>query len=206
MPPPLVPSPLVLSQLDKRPILVALTGPNGAGKTTFYHAHLQAAGLRLVNADIIARELNIDPYEAARIAGAIRQEFIAQRESFVFETVFSDPVGDKLSFLKEAAQSGYTVLLCFIGIAGPEVSEERVAMRVSQGGHDVPAEKLITRYPRILTNLRAALRELPYVWVFDNDDLAMPYRLVAVCEDNKIVTLQQPVPAWLRPLLPLQSK
>jgi predicted ABC-type ATPase len=211
MPPPLVPSPLVLSPLvlsplDKRPILVTLAGPNGAGKTTFYHAHLQAAGLRLVNADIIARELNIDPYEAARIAGAIRQELIHQRESFVFETVFSDPVGDKLSFLKEAAQSGYTVLLCFIGIAGPEVSEERVAMRVSQGGHDVPAEKLIARYPRILTNLSAALRELSHVWIFDNGDLATPYRLVAVCEDNKVVSLQQPIPAWLRTLLPLQPK
>ena len=211
MPPPLVLSPLVLSPLvpsplDKRPILVTLAGPNGAGKTTFYHAHLQAAGLRLVNADIIARELNIDPYEAARIAGAIRQELINQRESFVFETVFSDPVGDKLSFLKEAAQSGYTVLLCFLGIAGPEVSEERVAMRVSQGGHDVPTEKLIARYPRILINLRAALRELAHVWVFDNDDLVTPYRLVAVCEADKIISLQQPVPAWLRPLLPLQSK
>jgi len=199
-------SPLVPSPLDERPVLVALAGPNGAGKTTFYHAHLQAVGLRLVNADVIARELNIDPYEAARIAGAIRQELINQHESFVFETVFSDPVGDKLAFFKEVAQSGYTVLLCFIGTSGAEVSEERVAMRVSQGGHDVPTEKLIARYPRILTNLRAALQELPHVWVFDNDDLATPYRLVAICEAGKVVSLQRPVPAWLRPLLPLQSK
>jgi len=194
------------SRLDERPIVIVLAGPNGAGKTTFYHAHLQASGLRLVNADTIARELNIDAYEAARIAGCIRQELINQRESFVFETVFSDPAGDKLSFLKEIARNGYTVLLCFIGTSGPEVSEERVAMRVSQGGHDVPAEKLMARYPRILTNLRAALRELPHVRVFDNDDLAAPYRLVAVCEAGKIVRLQQPVPAWLGPLLPPKSK
>jgi predicted ABC-type ATPase len=194
------------SPLDKRPIVIALAGPNGAGKTTFYHAHLQAAGLRLVNADTIARELNIDAYEAARIAGSIRQELISQRESFVFETVFSDPVGDKLAFLNEVAHNGYTVVLCFIGTSGPEVSEERVAMRVSQGGHDVPTEKLIARYPRILTNLRDALRKLPHVWVFDNDDLAAPYRLVATCEDGKIVSLQQPVPTWLRPLLPPKSK
>ena len=194
------------SQLDERPIVIVLAGPNGAGKTTFYHAHLQASGLRLVNADTIARELNIDAYEAARIAGCIRQELIDQRESFVFETVFSDPVGDKLSFLKEIAQNGYTVLLCFIGTSGAEVSEERVAMRVSQGGHDVPPEKLMSRYPRILTNLRAALRELPHVRVFDSDNLAAPYRLVAICEAGKIVSLQQPVPAWLRPLLPSKSE
>jgi hypothetical protein len=58
---------------------------------------------------------------------------VQQRESFVFETVPSDPVGDKLAFLKEAARAGYTVVLRFIGISGPDVSEERVAMSVSPG-------------------------------------------------------------------------
>jgi len=36
-------------------------------------------------------------------------------------------------------------------------------MRVSQGGHDVPLEKLITRFPRTLANLKAALQALPRV-------------------------------------------
>src|SRR5271168_4192590 len=96
------------SLLDQRPVLVAVAGPNGAGKTTFYHAHLQAAGLRLVNADVIARELDIDAYKAAQIAASIREELVLQRESFVFETVFSDPAGEKLSALKQSARSGYT--------------------------------------------------------------------------------------------------
>ena len=187
--------------LDQRPIIVALAGPNGAGKTTFYHAHLAPAGLRLVNADVIARELDLDPYAAARVADALRWELLKQRESFVFETVFSDPVGDKLAFLKEAAQAGYTVVLCFVGISRPKISEERVAMRVTQGGHDVPSEKLVARFPRILANLKAALRELPHVWVFDNDDLRTPFRLVAVFEGGQAVKLGKPVPAWLRPLL-----
>jgi predicted ABC-type ATPase len=197
---------MILSPLDQRPIVIALAGPNGAGKTTFHHAHLELAGLRLVNADVLARELSMDPYRAANIAASLRQALIEQRESFVFETVFSDPVGDKLSFLKEASQVGYTVLLCFIGITGPEVSEQRVAMRVSQGGHDVPREKLVARYPRILANLKAAIQELPHVWVFDNDDLGTPFRLVAVSEGGQIRELKRPVPAWLRPLLPGKSK
>ena len=70
------------SPLDQRPIIVALAGPNGAGKTTFYYAHLQAAGLRFVNADLLARELGIDPYAAAAVAASVRQELIRQRESF----------------------------------------------------------------------------------------------------------------------------
>ena len=150
-------------QLDRRPVIVALAGPNGAGKSTFYHAHLESAGLRFVNADVLSRELKIGPYEAAKVADSLRQEFVKQRESFVFETVFSDPVGDKLAFLKEAAATGYTVILCFIGVSNPETSEQRVAMRVSQGGHDVPTDKLEARFPRTLANLRNALRELPHI-------------------------------------------
>ena len=188
--------------LDRRPVVVALGGPNGAGKTTFYHAHLRPAGLRFVNADVIAHELDIEAYAAARVADALRKELVHQRESFVFETVFSDPAGEKLAFLKGAVEAVYNTILCFIGAAGPEVSEQRVAMRVSQGGHDVPTEKIIQRFPRILENLKAALRELPHVWVFDNSDLRTPYRLVAVFEKGRPVRLGGPVPGWLKPLLP----
>jgi predicted ABC-type ATPase len=188
--------------LDQRPIIVALAGPNGAGKTTFYHAHLKTAGLRLVNADTIARELNLDAYEAAKVADSVRRELVNQRESFVFETVFSDPVSAKLTFLKEAAQVGYTVVLCFVGISGPDTSEERVAMRVSQGGHDVPHEKLVARFPRILANLKAAVRELRHVWIFDNDDLRTPFRLLAVYENGQAVKLSRPIPKWVRGALP----
>ena len=183
--------------LDRRPLIVALAGPNGAGKSTFYHAHLRLAGLRFVNADVLAQALKINAYEAANVADSLRRELVRQRESFVFETVFSDPVGDKLGFLQDAAAAGYTVVLCFIGISGADVSEQRVAMRVTQGGHDVPTEKLESRYPRTMTNLKTALLEIPYIWIFDNDDLRAPYRLVAVYEHGQLVALHKPVPRWL---------
>jgi predicted ABC-type ATPase len=183
--------------LDRRPLIVALAGPNGAGKSTFYHAHLRLAGLRFVNADVLARALKIDPYEAAKVADSLRRELVRQRESFVFETVFSDPVGDKLGFLRDAAATGYTVVLCFIGISIADVSEQRVAMRVTQGGHDVPTEKLESRYPRTIANLKTALLEIPYAWIFDNDDLRAPYRLVAVYEHGPLVALHRPIPRWL---------
>jgi predicted ABC-type ATPase len=188
--------------LNRRPVIVAIAGPNGAGKTTFYRSHMQAAGLRFLNADVWARELNIDAYAAARAAGATREELVRQRESFVYETVFSDPVGEKVAFLKAAVQAGYTVVLCFIGISSPRVSEQRVAMRVSQGGHDVPSDKLAARFPRTMANLAAAIRELPHVRIFDNDDLRVPYRLVAVIEDGRVAEVHRPVPKWLGPLLP----
>ena len=187
--------------LDQRPIVVALAGPNGAGKSTFFEAHLKSSGLRFLNADVLAKEMEVDAYDAARLVAALRIEFVRQRESFVFETVFSDPVGDKLAFLKQTAQSGYAVVLCFIGIADANTSEQRVAMRVSQGGHDVPTEKLIARFPRTLANLSAAIRELPSVLVFDNDDLRTPFRHVAVFANSRPFLLKRPVPSWLQSLL-----
>jgi predicted ABC-type ATPase len=186
--------------LDQRPILVAVAGPNGAGKTTFFHSHLKPAGLRFLNADEVARELDIDAYGAARVVRELREELVKQRESFVFETVLSDPVGEKVGFLQAAAQAGYTVVLCFIGLSGPETSEQRVAMRVAQGGHDVPSEKLVSRFPRTLANLRSAIRELPHVLIFDNDDLRSPFRRVAVFEAGRVVWSAKQMPQWLENL------
>ncbi len=188
------------SLLDRRPVLVAVAGPNGAGKSTFYHAHLGPAGLRLVDADVLARELDIDAYAAARLADALRRTLVLRKESFVLETVFSDPSGEKLAFLKDAASSGYTVVLCFIGLASPSLSEARVAMRVSQGGHDVPREKLKARFPRTLANLQAAIRQLPHVLVYDNSDLNHPYRQVAEFDHGRCIARCR-VPRWLQRLL-----
>ena len=73
------PMPLMeFAEFDRRPILVAIAGPNGAGKTTFFHAHLASAGLRFVNADVLAAELAVEPYEAARLADALRQALVGR--------------------------------------------------------------------------------------------------------------------------------
>jgi len=187
--------------LDRRPVLIAIAGPNGAGKTTFFRAFLEDAGLPFVNADVLAARLGLDPYAAASVADSIRREMAARRQSFVMETVFSDPLADKLAFLKQAAELGYSVVLFFIGTSGPEISEERVALRVTQGGHDVPADKLQQRYPRILENLKAAIPALPHIFILDNSDLRTPYRLLAHYENGEARLIEEPVPAWLQPIV-----
>ena len=188
--------------LDRRPIVVAIAGPNGAGKTTFYHSHLASAGLRFINADVLADELALGPYQAARLADALRRELLRCGESFIFETVFSDPSGDKVAFLEEAAVGGHQVVLCYLGLEGPDQSVERVAMRVSQGGHDVPDEKLRSRFVRTLANLRRAVPRLPHVLIYDNSDLGNPYRPVAAFDHGRLCQVGKPVPEWLRSALP----
>lgn len=182
--------------LQRRPIIVVLAGPNGAGKSTFFNAHLVTAGLRFVNADLLARDLDLSAQQAMAAADALRAELIRQGESFITETVFSDPVGAKLSLFTKAMEQGYTVVLLYIGVSGPERCDERVAMRVSQGGHDVPADRLVARYPRTLANLQAALPLLSAVLVYDNDDLRRPYRLVAKAVGGKVEEMVTDLPAW----------
>jgi predicted ABC-type ATPase len=74
-------------------------------------------------------------------------------------------------------------------------------MRVTQGGHDVPTEKLEARYPRILANLKRALKVLPRVLVYDQSDLRNPFKKVAEFENGRRVFLATPLPAWLKDVL-----
>lgn len=111
--------------------------------------------------------------------------------------MFSDPVGDKLAFLQRASAAGYTVGLCFVGLSSVHVSETRVTMRVSQGGHDVPTTKLASRFPRSLANLSRAIAEIPHVLVHDNDDLGHPYRLLAEFANGQPLARAARWPRWL---------
>jgi len=186
----------VTSRFEERPIVVAIAGPNGAGKSTFFDAHLAESDLRFVNADVLAREFALDAYAAADVADSIRRSLIDAGESFVFETVFSDPASAKIEFLLDAAKRGYSVVLVFIGVASAEQSDERVAMRVLQGGHDVPPDKVRERYGRVMRNLTEAIDRLPYVLVFDNSDLANPYRRAAEFELGERIDGSGPLPSW----------
>lgn len=176
------------SLLDARPVVVVLAGSNGAGKSTFFHAHLAGAGLRFVNADDLAAEMGIGAYEAADLAAALRASLIDQRESFVFETVLSDPIGANVAELADASRRGVHVVMLFIRIDSPATSKQRVAMRAMQGGHDVPDEKLEARFARTLANLERAICMLPLVVIFDNTDLARPFRLEAVYQGGRRLT------------------
>jgi predicted ABC-type ATPase len=187
-----------LPELDQRPIIVAIAGPNGAGKSTFFHTHIAFAGLRFIEPDALASELGADAYTAAKMADALRRRLLCGGESFAFETVFSDPAGEKLLFLKEAVRAGYTVVLCFIGIADPDLSETRVAMRVSQGGYDVPTEKIRSRFPRTMANLKAAMSELPFVYVFDNSDMHRAFRKISVVKQGHQIYSDATLPEWFK--------
>jgi predicted ABC-type ATPase len=195
---------------ESQPLLLVLAGPNGAGKSTFYDVYVKGVlEVPFVNADHIARTLAPDPlsmaYEAASVAEDLRRKLLGASQSFCMETVFSDPEGAKLSFLKEARAAGYTVILVFIGIDSPELSMARVSQRVLEGGHDVPDEKIQSRYPRTLQNLRASLSVVDYAVLIDNSSADEPYRFVATYVAGELSSTGAVRPAWAAELSDLSG-
>jgi predicted ABC-type ATPase len=165
-------------------LLVVVAGPNGAGKSTFVDAFLRSTGLHVVNPDQIAKALAPDDpnsmaYQAAQAADTVRHDLVARGVSFCMETVFSDPEGAKLAFLRQARAQHYVVLLVFIGLDTGELAIARVVERVAAGGHDVPDDKILSRIPRTLQNLTQALEFVDHGFLFDNSSAKQPFRFVA---------------------------
>jgi predicted ABC-type ATPase len=173
----------LLSELlrGREPCIVVLAGSNGAGKSTFFRELLESTGIAFVNADNMARLLNPQAaeafsYDAARLAEALRQDLVARGETFCMETVFSDPQGEKVEFLRAAKAKGYIVILIDIRITSIELSRARVHQRVLGGGHDVPDEKLESRFERTRRNAAAALQIVDIAVVLDNSSVDFPFR------------------------------
>ncbi|HTR54429.1 MAG TPA: zeta toxin family protein [Kofleriaceae bacterium] len=181
------------------PQLVMLAGPNGAGKSTYYDAFLADSPLPFLNADLFAAETGVDSFEAARVLDATRDRMIEDRLGFITETVFSDPYGEKLAMLRKASDAGFDVTLIYIGLANPELSARRVDQRIAHGGHDVPRDRLASRYERSLANLREAITFVPSVELFDNSLVERPYRHVATFKFGALARRAPGrVPAWCK--------
>lgn len=181
------------------PLLIMLSGPNDAGKSTFYESHLKALGLPFLNADNLARETGMNAYDAAATIATVRDQLIKNCESFVTETVFSDPVRERVQVLADAVGLGFDVTLIYIGIESSDLSRLRVGARVAAGGHDVPVEKLEGRYRRSLENLHRAVQQLPRVRVYDNSSFDSPHRFLGEFRHGKIVKQPAnvvPIPEW----------
>lgn len=192
------------------PIIIILVGPNGAGKSTFYGRYLKPINLPFINADVLAKTL-IDSgapagEETERLAADLaekkRQGMIANGESFITETVFSDPVQAKVKALREAQNAGYTVILIFLCVDSAELTALRVETRVAAGGHNVPRERIAARYERMRVNVKAAIPFVDLGILVDNSSLETPLRPVAVTQRGMVVDRFPPLPWWAEDVLP----
>lgn len=128
----------------------------------------------LIDPDAIARRLN--PSEPARMAIPAARESIlrcrallSESASFTLETTLAGH--GATGILSKAKRQGYKTLLVYVSLGDPELHIERVRIRVSQGGHDIPDADIRRRYWRSLDRAPAALRLADEAVVLDNSGL-----------------------------------
>ena len=184
---------------------MVIAGPYGAGKTTLYERVLQRhVGLEFVNADRIAAQLwpghEVErSYDAAALAAERRQTLLAERRSFVAETVFSHE--SKLELMRSAAEQGFLVMLHVVLIP-EDLAVARVATRVEVGGHDVPEEKVRARYQRLWGHVRTGIALADESLLYDNSSASTPLRRIANFQNGEL--LGEPNwPAWVPEVLTL---
>jgi predicted ABC-type ATPase len=157
---------------DQKPILVVFAGPNGSGKTSLAqsaYANSRSLPRLYINADSIAKDLSIDAYKAALEAEKLRNNAVAAGISFVMETVMSTP--DKVELMREAKRKRYRIHLEYITTQNPVINVARVHNRVLDGGHDVPEEKIVSRYERSMKLLSQAAAIVDIAVIYDNSSI-----------------------------------
>jgi len=165
------------------PNLYIIAGCNGAGKTTASYTVLPEMlnCKEFVNADEIARGLSpFQPEKAAIDAGKIMllriQELIKSHVDFSFETTLS--AKHFINLIKKAQEQGYFVTLVFFWLNSVDLAIERVKIRVSEGGHDIPEDTIRRRYETGLTNLVNKYIPVCDYWMIVNNSEG-PFILVA---------------------------
>lgn len=151
-------------------------GPNGSGKSTVVSQKIDAEGFPdFISPDTVAQThpecIAIDGYReknlrAAELAEELRLEYVDKGMPFAFETVLSTI--NKLDFLKDIKKMGYEVNSIYITTSDPMINIKRVAKRVAEGGHDVPEDKIVSRYHKNMKLMHEVILISNNAQVFDN--------------------------------------
>jgi predicted ABC-type ATPase len=156
--------------------IIIIAGPNGAGKTSFADKYLPATENELVfvNADEIAREIRragltqaeLD-FRAGREMLSRIDELVNSRMEFMFETTLAS-----LAYARKIPQwqqAGYTVALIYLRLPNVERSIERVARRVTAGGHNIPEATIRQRFEKSLRYLEELYKPIVDEWyIYDS--------------------------------------
>ncbi len=183
--------------------LYIFAGPNGSGKSTIikdYITHFGLDDIPYICPDIYASQLFSDIediYEryarAMDFAAYKRAKLLDQGKSMIIETVLSRP--DKLDFALQAKQQGYRIVSVFVGTMSPDINCARVKQRVSEGGHDVPEDKLRARYARSMNNLPLLASCSDELYIYDNSG-DQPALAMSIIDDNTFIYAN--APDWVK--------
>ncbi len=167
------------TEQTKKPEIVVFAGPNGSGKSTF--TELLKPPIDYINADEIKKILKCSDLEAAQIAEQQREEHLANMDEFCFETVMS--TDRNLKLLQRAKEKGYFIRCYYILTSDPMINIARVRSRVIDGGHDVPSDKIISRYNRALDLVKDVIAVSDICHIYDNSN-EEPFRIFKKRKDK----------------------
>lgn len=152
--------------MQRKPEIIVFAGPNGSGKSTI----TKMANIiePYINADDIKRTNHCSDLEAAQMADELRNKLVDEQQDFTFETVLS--TDRNLKLLKKAKDNGYFIKCFYVLTANPQINISRVQVRKESGGHDVPKDKIISRYSRALDLIPQLLEVCDVCHIYDNSD------------------------------------
>lgn len=152
------------SEIKRLPEVMVIAGPNGSGKSTITKM-LRIVG-KYINADDIKKAILCSDLEAAEKAEELREQMLSNHADFTFETVLSTERNLKL--LKKAKLNGYFIRGIYILTADANINIARVRSRVAIGGHDVPEDKIRSRYAKSLNIIPQLVEICDVLHIYDN--------------------------------------
>lgn len=151
---------------ERLPEILVFAGPNGSGKSTVTRAANIVGDY--INADDIKKALNCSDMEAAVAAEKRRIDNVKKKLDFTFETVLS--TDRNLKLLKYAKEQGYFVKCFYILTSNPVINVMRIKSRVQSGGHNVPKDKVLSRYDKALALVPELVKVCDVIHIYDNSE------------------------------------
>lgn len=169
---------MVDENMRKKPEIIIFAGPNGSGKSTIN----KMANIiePYINADDIKKTTHCSDLEAAQSADALRNNMVLNNTSFTFETVLS--TDRNLKLLQKAKDAGFFIRCIYVLTNDPNINILRVKSRKASGGHDVPKEKILSRYEKCLKLVPELLQICDVCHIYDNSD--RPFRIFKKRKDD----------------------
>lgn len=160
-----------------KPILWIVAGPNGSGKSSLYNrTDIEGWGgsVWIINPDLLTAKIIENEtltITDANLAAVQRIECwlessINTYQTIGVETVLSSPKYRRL--VKLAQERGFEVRMIYVLLHTAELQLARIRQRVSEGGHDVPMEKVFARRKRSFEQLAWFATAVDQLYIFDN--------------------------------------
>ncbi len=154
--------------------------------------------LKYENNKLIFINIDVNSYFASVCADFIRKKLLEYKKSFTFETVMSSY--DKIELLKLSKSLGYRNYLYYISTSDPSINVSRVKNRVAFKGHDVPEDKIISRYYRSLGFLKEAVKLSDRAYIFDNSSDEKTW-ICEITDGSNVDFKVDEIPSWVEEYL-----